>query len=92
MEGYNVNIKKRYEYERIEMLRKDRGLSQTELAEKLCISQRNYSHYETGDTNIPLDILCKLAFLHNTSIDYLLNLTDTTKPYPRKANKEKSDS
>lgn len=79
-----MNTKKRYNYERIEMLRKDRGLSQAEIAKKLCISQRNYSHYETGDTNIPLDILCKLALLHNTSIDYLLNLTDIDKPYARK--------
>lgn len=79
-----MNIKKRYNFERIEMLRKDAELSQTEIAEILCISQRNYSHYETGDTNIPLDILCKLALLHNTSIDYLLNLTDENKPYPRK--------
>ena len=79
-----MNTKKRYDFERIEMLRKDRGFSQTEVAAKLCISQRSYSHYETGDTNIPLDVLCKLALLFNTSIDYLLNLTDDPHPYPRK--------
>ena len=79
-----MNTKKRYDFERIEMLRKDKEFSQTEIANKLGISQRNYSHYETGDTNIPLDILCKLALLYETSIDYLLNLTDNPKPYPRK--------
>lgn len=79
-----MNTKKRYSFERIELLRKDKGLSQMDVAKKLCISQRSYSHYETGDTNIPLDILCKLALLHNTSIDYLLNLTDLDTPYPRK--------
>lgn len=83
-----MNTKKRYNYERIEMLRKDKGLTQAEIAKKLCISQRSYSHYETGEVNIPLDVLCKLALLHNTSIDYLLNLTDTDKPYTRSKIKE----
>lgn len=66
------------------MLRKDKHLNQTEIAKELSISQRSYSHYEIGDVNIPLDILCKLAQFHNTSIDYLLNLTDESKPYPPK--------
>lgn len=79
-----MKAKKRYDFERIEMLRKDRNLTQTEIAKMLSISQRSYSHYEIGDVNIPLDILCKLARIHNTSIDYLLNLTDETKPYPPK--------
>lgn len=79
-----MNNKKMYEFERIEMLRKDRGISQTEIAKLLGISQRNYSHYERGETNIPLDILCKIAMIHNTSIDYLLNMTDDIKPYKRR--------
>lgn len=79
-----MNNKNLYEFERIEMLRKDKHMSQTEIAKLLGISQRNYSHYERGETNIPLDILCKIAVIHNTSIDYLLNLTDETKPYKRK--------
>ena len=79
-----IKAKKRYNFERIEMLRKDKSLNQTEIAKMLSISQRSYSHYETGDVNIPLDILCNLARIHNTSIDYLLNLTDEIKPYPPK--------
>lgn len=73
-----------YEFERIEIMRKDKGITQTEIAKMLGISQRNYSHYERGETNIPLDILRNIAIIHNTSIDYLLNLTDETKPYKRK--------
>lgn len=76
--------KHRYRWDRIEMLRKDKNITQTQMAQLLNISQRSYSHYEIGDTNIPLDILCKIAIFHNTSIDYLLNLTDETKPYKRK--------
>ena len=77
-----MKAKKRYNFERIEMLRKDKHLNQTEIAKALSIFQRSYSHYEIGDVNIPLDILCQLARFHGTSIDYLLNLTDESKPYP----------
>lgn len=79
-----IKAKKRYNFERIEMLRKDKHLSQTDIAKALNVSQRSYSHYEIGDVNIPLDILCELAKFHHTSIDYLLNLTDESKPYPYK--------
>lgn len=82
-----MNTKQRYDFERLEVLRKDKQINQTELARILGISQRNYSHYERGDTNIPLDILISLAEYHNTSIDYLLNLTDCPEPYPRKKRK-----
>lgn len=82
-----MNRKQRYDFERFEELRKDKHINQTEIANVLGISQRNYSHYEKGDTNIPLDILISLAKFHGTSIDYLLNLTDCPKPYPRKKEK-----
>lgn len=82
--------KQRYNFERLEELRKDKHINQTEIARILGISQRNYSHYEKGDTNIPLDILIKLAKFHETSIDYLLNLTDYPEPYPRKKEKKMS--
>ena len=79
-----MNKKQRYDFERLEELRKDKRMNQTKIAEMLGISQRNYSHYEKGDTNIPLDILIKLAQIHETSIDYLLDQTDCKKPYPPK--------
>lgn len=78
-----MKAKKRYDFERLEVLRKDKHMSQTELANLLGVSQRNYSHMEIGDINIPLDILIKLAEIHHTSIDYMLNLTDCKEPYPR---------
>ena len=43
-----MKAKKRYNFERIEMLRKDKHLNQTEIAKALSISQRSYSHYEIG--------------------------------------------
>lgn len=70
-------------YTRIRDLREDRDMSQTELAKQLGMSQTGYSKYETGENDIPTAILIQLAQLHNTSVDYLLGLTDVKQPYPR---------
>lgn len=69
---------------RLKDLREDKDLLQKDIAKILDISQRGYSHYETESTDIPTDILKKLAIYYNTSIDYILCLTTTKKPYPRK--------
>ena len=71
-------------YERIRNLREDADLKQRELGEILNCSQRVYSNYERGDLDIPTEILIKLADYYNTSVDYILGLTDEIKPYPRK--------
>ena len=44
-------------FQRIQDLRTDADLSQRELSEILHISQRSYSHYETGSRNIPIEML-----------------------------------
>lgn len=71
-------------YSRIRAFREDRDMTQTEVAQILHCSQRVYSNYERGDIDIPTEILRALALLHNTSTDYLLELTDDPRPYPRK--------
>ncbi len=68
---------------RIKDLREDKDMLQKEVAEQLNISQTNYSKYELGKINIPINTLKKMAILFNTSIDYMLGLTNETKPYPR---------
>ena len=68
---------------RLKEIREDHDLLQKDLAKILNISQRGYSHYETEDTNIPIEILKKLANYYNTSIDYLLYQTDERKPYSK---------
>lgn len=68
---------------RLKDLREDRDLKQAEIAKELGISQRGYSHYETGDNNIPTNILIKLAYFYNTSIDYILGITNIKKPYEK---------
>ena len=74
-------------YQRIRDLREDKDISQQKVADYLNCSQRVYSHYERGDVDIPTSILIKLAKFHNTSVDYLLGLTDSTTPYSHKHTK-----
>lgn len=68
---------------RIKDLREDKDMLQKDVAELLNISQTNYSKYELGKINIPINTLKKLALIFDTSIDYLLGLTNERKPYPR---------
>ena len=68
-------------YKRIIDLREDKDLSQKEIAKILNMSQTGYSKYEVGTNDIPTKILIKLAQFYNTSVDYLLGLTDNKKPY-----------
>ena len=70
--------------ERIRALREDKDWSQQEVADIFHINRRTYSAYENGVNAIPLDILEQLAYLHQTSTDYLLGITDIREPYPRK--------
>ncbi len=58
-------------------------MTQTQIAEMLGCSQTTYSRYETGNSNVPIDILKKLANLYNVSIDYIIGLTNEKKPYKR---------
>lgn len=69
---------------RLRELREDHDLSQTKLAKLLDMSQTGYSKYETGENDIPTNILIRLSQIYETSIDYLLNQTDEKKPYKRK--------
>lgn len=71
-------------YERIRNLREDKDLTQKQIGQLLNMSQTGYNQYEIGKNDIPTKILIELAKFYNTSIDYLLDLTDEIKPYPRK--------
>ena len=74
-------------HERIRNLREDKDLSQKAMAAILHVAQTTYSDYELGKINIPIEILKKLAEFHQTSIDYLLGVTDNPTPYPGSRNK-----
>lgn len=64
---------------RIRDLREDSDLSQAYVANILHVTQATYSRYESGAINVPVDVLIKLASLYQTSVDYLLRLTNNPK-------------
>lgn len=71
---------------RLRDLREDHDLTQQALADILYIRQSAYSQYETGRRPVPIEVLIRLSEYYNTSVDYLLGLTNEIKPYPRKKN------
>ena len=70
-------------YPRIRDLRTDRDLNQTQVAKLLGMSQTGYSKYETGENDVPTQVLICLARFYDTSIDYLLGETNERRRYPK---------
>ena len=68
---------------RIRDMREDRDLTQQKVAEYLQCDQSLYSKYERGEREVPLHIIVKLALFYDTSVDYLLGLTNESRPYKR---------
>ncbi len=62
---------------RLVSLRKEKNLSQKEVATALGVSQGLLSHYEKGIRECGLDFLCRAATFYDVSSDYLLGLSDT---------------
>ena len=71
-------------FEQIKNLRDEECLIQEAVAKILNIEQGTYSDYERGIINVPVEAFIKLAKFYNVSVDYLLGLTNVSKPYPRK--------
>lgn len=71
-------------YKRIKELRLSNNLTQKDISKKLEISQSLYSLYESSKKEISVEILFKLSKIYNTSIDYILEITDEKLPYKRK--------
>ena len=68
-------------YKRLRDLREDMELTQTQVAKMLGMSQTGYSKYETGENDIPTEVLIKLSRFYKTSIDYILGETDNRERY-----------
>ena len=64
-------------FKRIKDLREDNDKYQKEIAKLLGISQQYYSEYENGKRTIPIQYVIILAKYYNTSIDYIVGLSDT---------------
>ena len=74
---------------RLKDLREDNDLTQAQIAKFLNITRPQYSLYETGKRDIPVDLLRLLAKFYNTSIDYIVGETDITERYPNVSKKKK---
>ncbi len=59
--------------EKLLALRKQRGMSQEELAEKLDVSRQAVSRWETGSAQPDASNLLQLSKLYGVTADYLLN-------------------
>jgi len=77
-----MKIGRKRMYKRIRELREDNDKNQTEIAKMLGMSQTGYSKYETGENDVPTQILIRLARYYDTSIDYILGETDVQTRYP----------
>ena len=71
---------------RIKDLRVDSDLLQKDVASAIGITQRKYSYIETGAQLATEKELYSLALFYDTSVDYILKLTDEKQPYPRRKN------
>ena len=67
----------------IKSLRKRRGLTQSELAEHLNLSQSTIASWENGSRRPDLDFLPKLAQFFGVTVDDLLGRDEETKEKPQ---------
>ena len=70
-------------FRRLKDLREDHDLTQKEVGKYLWINQQQYSLYETGKREIPIDVLVRLAEFYGVSLDYILELTEDPTPYSK---------
>ena len=66
--------------ERIKQLRKERGMTQIELANALGVSNGTVAMWETGKRKPSFDMLDRLSEVFDRRIDYILGATDDPLP------------
>lgn len=62
--------------QRLKKLRKEKGLTQKELGERLGVKQNTFTNWENGKREPTLENVVKLAKLFKTTTDFLLGVTD----------------
>ncbi len=68
------------ELKRLYTLRKERGLTQQQLAKELKIHQNAISRYESGERQPDIKTLITIADYFDVSLDYLLERKEDPKP------------
>lgn len=69
--------------QRLEELRKNRDLTQEQVAKLLDLKREQYRRYEAGINEIKASFIIKVCKLYNISADYLLCLTREAKQLPK---------
>lgn len=69
-----------FQPQRLRALRKEKKLSQEELARLVDSTKPTISNYENEHSTPPTEMLVKLAKKLNTTTDYLLGITDNPNP------------
>lgn len=73
--GRNKKIESTFLSERLTSLRKEKKLTQEELAKNIGITRQSLSHYENGSAEPPPIVVYNLAKFFQVSSDYLLGLS-----------------
>ena len=66
-----------HNYQRVRDLREDADMTQKQVAEVLGMYPTQYRRYESGESELPMDIAIRLAELYKVSLDYIAGLTDS---------------
>jgi len=74
---------------RLVELRKEKKMTQKEIASEIGIARTTYVRYENGEIQPPLDMIIKLSTLFNCSTDYLLNNEQKKEPLSNREEQEK---
>lgn len=70
--------------QRLEDLRKDRDLTQAQVAKLLNLQREQYRRYETGMNEAKVGFIQSVCKLYNVSADYVLGFTNTFKELPKR--------
>ena len=65
----------------LKMLRKRKGVLQTDVADYLGVTRTSYTQYETGKRGLSAEMLSKLSDYFGVSIDVILGRKDITEPF-----------
>lgn len=65
-----------YFYQKLQNIRKEKRITQEELADKLNVSRQAVSKWESGQTMPEIEKIIQIAKMYDVSLDYLLKDED----------------
>lgn len=63
-------------YQRLRDLREDADLTQKQVADTLYMHLTQYRRYESGESELPMNIAINIAHLYNVSLDYIAGISN----------------